>query len=66
MFQGQILANLKALESDWYAQNYMGRSAKVNYSLDSDNIPSLHLLLGVFLLSVSTLDSSHMQYLLFD
>ncbi|KAF6024914.1 HADHB [Bugula neritina] len=27
-FAGQILANLKALDSDWYAQNYMGRSSK--------------------------------------
>lgn len=27
-FAGQILANLKALDSDWFAKNYMGRSAK--------------------------------------
>ena len=27
--QGQILAVLKALDSDWFAQNYMGRKAKV-------------------------------------
>ncbi|KAK9303962.1 hypothetical protein QLX08_004538 [Tetragonisca angustula] len=28
-FAGQILANLKALDSDWFAQNYLGRSSKV-------------------------------------
>ncbi len=28
-FAGQILANLKALDSDWFAKEYMGRSAKV-------------------------------------
>lgn len=28
-FAGQILANLKAMDSDWFAQNYMGRSSKV-------------------------------------
>ena len=28
-FAGQILANLKAMDSDWFAQNYMGRSEKV-------------------------------------
>uniref|UniRef100_A0A8D8LRQ9 acetyl-CoA C-acyltransferase n=1 Tax=Cacopsylla melanoneura TaxID=428564 RepID=A0A8D8LRQ9_9HEMI len=28
-FAGQILANLKAMDSDWFAQNYMGRSNKV-------------------------------------
>uniref|UniRef100_A0A8D1KQD3 Trifunctional enzyme subunit beta, mitochondrial n=1 Tax=Sus scrofa TaxID=9823 RepID=A0A8D1KQD3_PIG len=28
-FSGQILANLKAMDSDWFAQNYMGRKAKV-------------------------------------
>ena len=28
-FAGQILANLKALDSDWFAKTYMGRSAKV-------------------------------------
>jgi len=27
-FAGQILANLKALDSDWFAQNYMGLSEK--------------------------------------
>uniref|UniRef100_A0A6J0VAH9 Trifunctional enzyme subunit beta, mitochondrial n=1 Tax=Pogona vitticeps TaxID=103695 RepID=A0A6J0VAH9_9SAUR len=28
-FAGQILANLKAMDSDWFAQNYMGRTSKV-------------------------------------
>eukprot|EP00794_Sanderia_malayensis_P004852 gene4852-5489_t len=28
-FAGQILANLKAMDSDWFAQNYMGRKEKV-------------------------------------
>ncbi|KAG8240434.1 hypothetical protein J437_LFUL003148 [Ladona fulva] len=28
-FAGQILANLKAMDSDWFAKNYMGRSEKV-------------------------------------
>jgi len=28
-FAGQILANLKAMESDWFAQNYQGRKGKV-------------------------------------
>uniref|UniRef100_A0A146M791 acetyl-CoA C-acyltransferase n=1 Tax=Lygus hesperus TaxID=30085 RepID=A0A146M791_LYGHE len=28
-FAGQILANLKAMDSDWFAQNYMGRQSKV-------------------------------------
>lgn len=28
-FAGQILANLKAMDSDWFAKNYMGRSSKV-------------------------------------
>ena len=28
-FQGQILANLKAMDSDWFAQNQMGRKEKV-------------------------------------
>lgn len=31
-FQGQILANLKAMDSDWFAQNYMGRKSKVRQS----------------------------------
>lgn len=29
VFQGQILANMKAMDSDWFAQNYMGRKTKV-------------------------------------
>uniref|UniRef100_A0A6I8PTL4 Trifunctional enzyme subunit beta, mitochondrial n=1 Tax=Ornithorhynchus anatinus TaxID=9258 RepID=A0A6I8PTL4_ORNAN len=28
-FSGQILANMKAMDSDWFAQNYMGRKSKV-------------------------------------
>ncbi|XP_026466376.1 trifunctional enzyme subunit beta, mitochondrial-like [Ctenocephalides felis] len=28
-FAGQVLANLKAMDSDWFAQNYMGRKEKV-------------------------------------
>ena len=28
-FAGQILANMKAMDSDWFAQNYMGRKSKV-------------------------------------
>ncbi|CAL4081141.1 unnamed protein product [Meganyctiphanes norvegica] len=28
-FSGQILANMKAMDSDWFAQTYMGRSEKV-------------------------------------
>ncbi|XP_013137980.1 PREDICTED: trifunctional enzyme subunit beta, mitochondrial [Papilio polytes] len=28
-FAGQILANLKALDSDWFAQTYLGRQSKV-------------------------------------
>lgn len=27
--QGQILANLKAMDSDWFAQKYMKRQSKV-------------------------------------
>uniref|UniRef100_A0A2K6EV17 Trifunctional enzyme subunit beta, mitochondrial n=1 Tax=Propithecus coquereli TaxID=379532 RepID=A0A2K6EV17_PROCO len=27
-FSGQILANFKAMDSDWFAQNYMGRKTK--------------------------------------
>lgn len=29
MFQGQIMANMKAMDSDWFAQTYMGRKTKV-------------------------------------
>ncbi|KAJ8342148.1 hypothetical protein SKAU_G00320760 [Synaphobranchus kaupii] len=28
-FAGQIMANLKAMDSDWFAQTYMGRKSKV-------------------------------------
>ncbi|KAK2855977.1 hypothetical protein Q5P01_004712 [Channa striata] len=28
-FAGQIMANLKAMESDWFAQTYMGRKSKI-------------------------------------
>lgn len=28
-FAGQILANLKAMDSDWFANNYQGRKEKV-------------------------------------
>jgi acetyl-CoA acyltransferase len=28
-FAGQILANIKAMDSDWFATNVMGRQAKV-------------------------------------
>lgn len=29
ILQGQILANLKAMDSEWFAQNYMNRKSKV-------------------------------------
>uniref|UniRef100_A0A8C8U476 Trifunctional enzyme subunit beta, mitochondrial n=1 Tax=Peromyscus maniculatus bairdii TaxID=230844 RepID=A0A8C8U476_PERMB len=32
-FSGQILANFKAMDSDWFAQNYMGRKIKVGSPL---------------------------------
>lgn len=28
-FQGQILANLKAMDSDWFGREYLGRQTKV-------------------------------------
>lgn len=28
-FQGQIMANLKAMDSDWFGQTYLGRKSKV-------------------------------------
>ena len=28
--KGQILANLKAMESDWFCQKYMGRKERVS------------------------------------
>ncbi|XP_058020695.1 trifunctional enzyme subunit beta, mitochondrial [Ahaetulla prasina] len=37
-FSGQILANLKAMDSDWFAQNCMGRKSKVGApSMDKFN-----------------------------
>ena len=29
--KGQILANLKAMDSDWFSQNYIKRKEKVQY-----------------------------------
>ncbi len=29
VFQGQIMANLKAMDSDWFGQTYLGRKSKV-------------------------------------
>lgn len=38
-FAGQILANLKAMDSDWFAQNYIGRSNKLGeVPLDKFNL----------------------------
>ena len=34
-FAGQVLANLKAMDSDYFSQNYMKRSTKVNCKLHS-------------------------------
>ncbi|NWV82491.1 ECHB enzyme, partial [Dasyornis broadbenti] len=46
-FAGQILANLKAMDSDWFAQNYMGRKSKVGApSLDKFNTWGGSLSLG--------------------
>ncbi|XP_007260523.2 trifunctional enzyme subunit beta, mitochondrial [Astyanax mexicanus] len=46
-FAGQILANLKAMESDWFAQNCMGRKAKVGAPpLDKFNMWGGSLSLG--------------------
>ncbi|XP_044144632.1 trifunctional enzyme subunit beta, mitochondrial [Bufo gargarizans] len=46
-FAGQILANLKAMESDWFAQNYMGRKTKVGApALDKFNTWGGSLSLG--------------------
>lgn len=30
VLQGQIMANLKAMDSDWFGQTYLGRKSKVN------------------------------------
>jgi acetyl-CoA acyltransferase len=36
-FAGQILANIKAMDSDWFAQNVMGRQSKVG-SVDMSKV----------------------------
>ena len=36
VFQGQIMANLKAMDSDWFAQTYMGRKSKVKTAAGQD------------------------------
>lgn len=33
VFQGQIMANLKAMDSDWFAETYMGRKSKVKMAV---------------------------------
>ena len=38
-FAGQVLANLKAMDSDWFAQNYMNRKSKVG-ALDMNKLNS--------------------------
>lgn len=46
-FSGQILANFKAMDSDWFAQNYMGRKTKVGSPpLEKFNIWGRSLSLG--------------------
>lgn len=46
-FAGQILSNLKALDSDWFAQNYMGRKGKVGaLPMDKFNLWGGSLSLG--------------------
>ncbi|OCT81496.1 trifunctional enzyme subunit beta, mitochondrial [Xenopus laevis] len=46
-FAGQILSNLKAMDSDWFAQNYMGRKTKVGApALDKFNMWGGSLSLG--------------------
>ncbi|XP_012731252.2 trifunctional enzyme subunit beta, mitochondrial [Fundulus heteroclitus] len=46
-FAGQIMANLKAMDSDWFAQTYMGRKAKVGSPpLDKFNLWGGSLSLG--------------------
>uniref|UniRef100_A0AAQ5Z3R5 Trifunctional enzyme subunit beta, mitochondrial n=1 Tax=Amphiprion ocellaris TaxID=80972 RepID=A0AAQ5Z3R5_AMPOC len=47
VFQGQIMANLKAMDSDWFAQTYMGRKSKVGTpSMDKFNLWGGSLSLG--------------------
>ena len=36
-FAGQVLANLKAMDSDWFGTTYMGRKEKVG-SLDTTKL----------------------------
>lgn len=40
--QGQILANLKAMDSDYFAKNYMNRTEKVSnlYPVHTVHLPS--------------------------
>ncbi|XP_054910497.1 trifunctional enzyme subunit beta, mitochondrial [Poeciliopsis prolifica] len=46
-FAGQIMANLKAMDSDWFAQTYMGRKEKVGSPpLDKFNLWGGSLSLG--------------------
>ncbi|XP_069017733.1 trifunctional enzyme subunit beta, mitochondrial isoform X1 [Embiotoca jacksoni] len=46
-FAGQIMANMKALDSDWFAQTYMGRKSKVGApSMDKFNLWGGSLSLG--------------------
>uniref|UniRef100_A0AAQ5XA26 Trifunctional enzyme subunit beta, mitochondrial n=1 Tax=Amphiprion ocellaris TaxID=80972 RepID=A0AAQ5XA26_AMPOC len=46
-FAGQIMANLKAMDSDWFAQTYMGRKSKVGTpSMDKFNLWGGSLSLG--------------------
>jgi acetyl-CoA acyltransferase len=45
--KGQILANLKAMDSDWFAKTYMGRSSKVGLiPMDKFNLWGGSLSLG--------------------
>ena len=37
-FAGQVLANLKAMDSDWFGSTYMGRQSKVgNFDMEKLN-----------------------------
>ncbi|KOB68057.1 Trifunctional enzyme beta subunit (Tp-beta), partial [Operophtera brumata] len=36
-FAGQILANLKAMDSDWFGQTYLGRKGKVRLAMHTSN-----------------------------
>jgi acetyl-CoA acyltransferase len=46
-FAGQILANIKAMDSDWFAQNVMGRQNKVG-SVDMNKVSFSCRLLAYF------------------